>query len=160
MILMNFLRILVDLSFYGAFAGFFALKCGGQGAFAGMLLQCVCFSLSSAAKKSRAPRMLLLLSMLLGFYWHRGSVADCVLLIPSAVYILRLAFKGDYALSQERQQQLFSVFWKALAIFTPLAMLMWDLRGVALVSVFFMMLVIVWYVFFMRARRCTGSVID
>lgn len=39
----------------------------------------------------------------------------------------------------------------AAALF-PLAMLMWDLRGVALVSVFFMMLVIVWYVFFMRAR--------
>ena len=39
----------------------------------------------------------------------------------------------------------------ASALF-PLAMLMWDLRGVALVSVFFMMTVIVWYVYFMRAR--------
>ncbi|MGM9606256.1 MAG: hypothetical protein ACI3XJ_01995 [Oscillospiraceae bacterium] len=153
MILMNILRMLADVAFYGTFAGLIALKCGGGGAFAGALIQSICFGLSSAAGKKRPLRLALLLPMALGWVICRNSLADCILLLPTAVYIIWLVWKGDYALDHERQQRLFGVFWKVLLVFVPLAMLMGGTAAVTAVSMPYALTMLVCSVLLLRALR-------
>lgn len=153
MILMNILRMLADVAFYGTFAGLIALKCGGGGAFAGALIQCFCFGLSSAAGKKRPLRLALLLPMALCWVVHRNSLADCILIIPTAAYIVWLVWKGDYALDHARQERLFGVFWKVLLVFVPFAMLMGGTAAVAAVSVPYALTMLVCSVLLLRALR-------
>lgn len=153
MIIMNVLRMLADVAFYGAFAGLIAAKCGGGGAFAGALIQCLCFGLSSAAGKKRLPRLALLLPMGLCWVIHRNSLADCVLLIPTAAYIIWLVWKGDYALDHARQQRLFGVFWKAMLFFAPAAMLAGSAAAVTTVSMPYALTMLVCSVLLLRALR-------
>ena len=46
MILLNTLRMAVDVSFYGTVAGFVAAQFSGSGALIAAMLQCLCFGLS------------------------------------------------------------------------------------------------------------------
>lgn len=158
MIVMNILRMLVDVAFYGAFAGLIAANCGGGGAFVGALIQCVCFGLSSAAGKRRLLRLALLLPMGLGWVIHRDSPADCVLLIPTAVYIVALAWKGDYALDHDRQRHLFGVFWKVLLPVVAIVMLAGGTAAVAAVSMPYALTMLVCSVLLLRALRHDPSV--
>lgn len=153
MVTMYVLRMLADVSFFGAFAGLIAAKCGGGGAFAGMLIQCLCFGLSALGGSKRLLRLVLLLPMGLGWIIAWGSVADCILLIPTAAYIIWLVWKGDYALDRERQQTLFGVFWKAFLAFSLIAMLLGCTTELAAVSVPYALAMLVCSVLLLRALR-------
>lgn len=158
MAVMNILRMLVDVSFYGAFAGLIARACGGSGAFLGMLLQCLCFGLSALGRSRRGLRLALLLPMCAGWALCRGSIADCVLLLPTAAYIVRLVWKGDYALDQDRQQRLFGAFWKLLAVVLPLGMLMGGTKALSAATVPYALIMLTASVLLLRALRHDESV--
>lgn len=117
MILMNTLRMMADISFLFAFGGYISMSYGGSGAFIPALLQCICFGLSRLGGKRWYLRVLFLLPMALDWYLCRNSVADMILITPSALYILYQVLADDYVLNHERQRQLFKAFLCALPFF-------------------------------------------
>lgn len=153
MVIMNLLRMLVDVSFYGAFAGLIARACGGSGAILGMMLQGLCYGLSRLGGGRRMLRMTLLLPMLLGWVIHRSSLADCIFLVPTAAYIIWLVWRDDYALDGERQRSLFDVFWKVLAAVLIFGTLLGGAKALTAVTVPYGLVVLVGSVLLMRALR-------
>ena len=153
MVIMNLFRMMVDLSFYGAFAGLIAGACGGSGAFEGMMLQCLCFGLSVLGGKRRILRLVCLLPMVLCWVVHRGAPADGVLLIPTAVYIVWLVYKRDYVLDHERQQTLFGVFWKVLLAVVVFGTLLGGIDAVTAITIPYALVMLVCSVLLMRALR-------
>lgn len=153
MVIMNLLRMLVDVSFYCTFAGLIAVKCGGSGAFVGALIQCLCFGLSHLGGSKRPLRLLFLLPMAVCWGVYRHSPADGILLIPTAAYIIWLVWKNDYVLNHERQQRLFGVFWKMMCFFVPMAMLMGAAAEITAVSVPYALVMLICSVMLMRALR-------
>lgn len=115
---MHILRMLADLSFFYAIAGLIASRCGGSGAFLGLLLQCVCFGLSSLGGNKRFVRLAFLLPMLAGWFIYGGSTADCILMAPPAAYIVWLVYKEDYVLEQGHHRRLFTTFCRVIVPFT------------------------------------------
>lgn len=158
MVMMNMLRMLVDTAFYGAFAGLIARACGGSGAFWGVWLQCLCFGMSCLGRDKRALRLLLLLPMCLGWAICHGSFADCVLLLPTAAYMVWLVWKGDYCLDQDRQRRLFDVFWKVMVVFLPIAMLMGGTGALSAVTVPYTLVMLIGSVLLLRALRHDAKV--
>lgn len=118
MVTMHILRMLADLTFFYTIAGLIASRCGGSGAALGLLLQCVCFGLSFLGGDKRLRRLALLLPMLPGWFIYRNSLADCILMLPPALYIVWLVYKGDYELEQGRQRRLFTVFCRIIFPFS------------------------------------------
>ena len=153
MVMMNLFRMLVDVSFYCAFAGLIARACGGTGAFWGMLIQCLCFGLSHLGGSRRALRMVCLLPMILCWVIHWNALADCILLIPTAVYIVWLAWKNDYVLDCDRQQLLFGVFWKVLAAVVFLGVLLGKIEAITAVTIPYALVMLMCSVLLMRALR-------
>ncbi len=153
MVTINTLRMLVDASFFYAFAGFVAAHCGGSGAFAGAMLQCLCYGVASAAGKKRLLRMALLLPMGLCWYVYGDSLADCILLIPVAGYILWLTWNGDYTPDRDRQHRLFTLFLKVIAVFAPIAMLTGSMEEVTGVTFPFALMALAGSVLLLRALR-------
>lgn len=153
MIIMYVLRILVDVSFFCAFAGFVAAKFGSDGVFLGMLIQCVCYGLSALAGNRRGLRLLILLPMVLCWVVSWGSAAECIVQIPTAMYIVWLVWQGDYTLEHERQKKLFGVFWKILAVFVPLAAIFGGAEEVTAVSVPYALIMLTCSVLLLRALR-------
>lgn len=119
MILLNLLRMLVDLAFYGTFASVLASYWGGTGAITGYLLQCVFFALSSLGNRRRWFRVLLVSPVFLSLFFYRRHAADCLFLLPGTVYILILVWKNDYILQHVRQYSLFQTYWKLFLILIP-----------------------------------------
>lgn len=153
MVIMHVLRMLVDVSFFSAFAGLIAVKCGGSGAFWGMLIQCLCFGLSYLGRDKRVLRMLFLLPMCLCWVIHRGSLADCILMLPSAAYVIWLVWKNDYVLEQDRQRRLFDVFWKILVVFTLVALLVGGRKVISAVTIPYALVMLIASVLLLRALR-------
>lgn len=151
--MMNLFRMLVDVSFYGAFAGLIARACGGNGAFWGMLIQCLCFGFSRLGGNKRAARMVFLLPMLLGWVIHRNALADCILLIPTAVYIIWLVWKKDYVLDCDRQQLLFGVFWKVLVAVIVFGILLGGIDAITAITIPYALVMLMCSVLLMRALR-------
>ena len=153
MVMMNLFRMLVDVSFYCAFAGLIARACGGTGAFWGMLIQCLCFGLSHLGGSRRALRMVCLLPMILCWVIHWNALADCILLIPTAVYIVWLVWKNDYVLDCDRQQLLFGVFWKVLAAVVVFGVLLGGIEAITAVTIPYALVMLMCSVLLMRALR-------
>ncbi len=153
MVLMNVLRMLADCAFYGAFAGIIAVKCGGTGAFWGILLQSLCFGLSCLGRDKRWLRLLLLLPMCLGWVVHWAALADCILLLPTAAYVVWLVWNKDYLLDQERQCRLFGVFWKLLLVLILVTLLMGGRALISAVTIPYGLVMLVCSVLLMRALR-------
>ena len=153
MVLMNVFRMLVDVSFFGAFGGLIARACGGSGAFWGMLIQCLCFGLSQLGGNKRAVRMVLLLPMLLGWVIHRDALADCIFLIPTAVYVVWLVWKKDYVLDCDRQQLLFGVFWKVLLAVVVFGILLGGIDAITAITIPYALIMLMCSVLLMRALR-------
>lgn len=114
MVIFHFLRALADLGFYYAFAGSVAAVFGGSYALAGLVLQGLCFAVSSALGKKR---FLALLPMLLFFLLPELSLADIIMYIFPLAYTAYITISKDYSLRWDRQADVFSVFWKAYVIF-------------------------------------------
>lgn len=153
MVTMHILRMLADTAFYCSFAGFFAARWGAGGAFAGSLLQCLLFGLSSLGGEKRWLRLALLLPMGLCFLFHSSSPADCILLIPSSLYIIWMVYRGDYALSWDRQQRLFSLYVKAMGFFACIAMLTGGRGAVTAISLPYAMVMLAASVLLLRSLR-------
>ena len=153
MVIMNILRMLVDTSFYCAFAGLVARICGGNGAFVGTIISCICFGLSYLGGCRRWLRLAFLMPMAFSWIIHRGSIADCILLIPTAVYIIWLVWQNDYFLNHDRQQHLFGVFWKVLLAVIPIGMLLGGSKALTAITVPYAIIVLICSVLLMRALR-------
>ena len=118
MVMMHGLRSLTELSFYYAFASFIAVCGGARYALAGLLLQTACFTASAVLEKRRWLRMAALLPMALFWLLPEVPLADTLLYLPPAAYLIRQAYDGNYPLEWGRQVELFSLFWK---VYTPIA---------------------------------------
>lgn len=129
MILLNILRMVADVAFYGAFAGYIAGCYGGSGAMVGAMLQSICFGLSFLGGQRRSLRLLFLLPMLGCWAIYNESLPDCIMLLPTAAYIVWLVWKNDYALTYERQNRLFGTCWKMLLPFSAVFMLWGRISG-------------------------------
>lgn len=158
MIILHLLRMLVDVAFYSAFAGLFAMKAGGQGAFVSMLLICVAYALTSLGGERRRRRMLWLMPMAAAFALPGVTGADRWLMLPAAAYVIWLVWQGDYTLSRERQQQIFGLFCKAAPVFAILAAIMWSGHEVTEVTLPYGLVLLIASVLLMRSLRHDPSV--
>jgi len=152
MIVVNLLRILVDLGFYYSIAGFVAAAFGGSGALAAAVLQAACYALSSVFTKNRALQLLSLLPMALGWILCRHT-ADAILILPAALYVIMLVKNRDYSQNQSRQQRLFSVYWKVLLASIPIALLIGGSRFLTSVTLPYGILTLTCSVLLMRSLR-------
>lgn len=153
MVMMHILRMLTDVSFYCAFAGMIAKGCGGTGAFWGVLLQCLCFGLSYLGRSKRGLRLVFLLPMCLCWIIYSGSPADCILMIPSAMYVIWLVWKNDYVLDTDRQRRLFDVFWKVILIFIAIALLLGGKTLVSAITIPYALMMLIGSVLMLRSLR-------
>ena len=158
MIILHLLRMLVDVAFYSAFAGLFAMKAGGQGAFVSMLLICVAYALTSLGGERRCRRMLWLMPMAAAFALPGATGADQWLMLPAVAYVIWLVWQGDYTLSRERQQQIFALFCKAAPVFAILAAIMWSGHEVTEVTLPYGLVLLIASVLLMRSLRHDPSV--
>lgn len=158
MTILHLLRMLADLGFYYALAGFVAAFFGGSGALAAAVLQAVCFALASTAAERKPLRLVLLLPMALGWLLYRGSPADCILILPPALYILSLVWNGDFTLNQDRQQTLFGLFWKLLIAAIPVGLLLGGSAQLRTITLPYGILMLACSVVLMRALRHDSQV--
>ena len=105
MMFLHTLRLAGDLSFYYAFAGFFAASFGGTPMPLVLVWPALCFGLASCFEGSRPLRTTLAaLSAAALLFLPTG--ADKLCYFPAAVYPVLLAYTGDFALSPVRQAEL------------------------------------------------------
>lgn len=119
MILLNLLRMMVDLSCYGTFASIVSSLFGGTGVIAGMLIQCLFFGLSVLGGSHRWLRMLLTAPILALWIIYGNNPADAIFLIPGTFYIAGLVWRNDYILQYGRQVSLFQGYWKIFLLMIP-----------------------------------------
>ena len=153
MILLNTLRMAVDVSFYGTVAGFVAAQFSGSGALIAAMLQCLCFGLSCIGKQNRFLRVLFLLPMVSGWILCKNSTADCVFLIPTAIYIFYLVWKNDYVLELYRQRQVFQLSWKTVVIFSIAMVLSGNVDSVTNITLPYAAVMLISSILLMRALR-------
>ena len=104
MMFLHTLRLAGDLSFYYAFAGFFAASFGGAPMPLVLVWPALCFGLASCFEGSRPLRTTLAaLSAAALLFLPTG--ADKLCYFPAAVYPVLLAYTGDFALSPMRQAE-------------------------------------------------------
>ncbi len=120
MVILCVLRALADLGVYYAFAGTLACVFGGERTLPALLLLSGCYALSSALRKRKWARLLALAPGLLCFLLPGVSAADRVACLFPLVYCIYLAWTGEYSLNWGRQADVFSLFWKAFAVFAIL----------------------------------------
>lgn len=98
MMFLHTLRLAGDLSFYYAFAGFFAASFGGTPMPLVLVWPALCFGLASCFEGSRPLRTTLAaLSAAALLFLPTG--ADKLCYFPAAVYPVLLAYTGDFTLS-------------------------------------------------------------
>ncbi len=153
MVMMHGLRGLTELSFYYAFASFVAACGGSRYALVGLMLQAMCFTLSAVLEKNRSLRIAALVPMALFWLLPDIALADTLLFIPPAVYVIHLAYNGAYALDWGRHVELFSVFWKAYAFFAAILLLVGMLPVMAQASMPIALIMLVGSVLLMRSLR-------
>lgn len=126
MVLMAFYRMIVELSFYYSFAGAVAAYFGGNGTVLPALLLSVCYILCERLAKLRREetgkagtlcRYLGLLPALLWLIVPGISPADRICFLLPLAYLAVVVYRKDFILSRYRQMDMFSVFWKAYAVF-------------------------------------------
>ena len=107
MTILYFLRALSELGVYYTLAGTAAALFGGQLQLELLLLQSACFALSGVLRERRALRLAALLPCLLPLLLP-GPMADRLLALPSALYLVYLAQADSYCLSWEHHRDLFN----------------------------------------------------
>lgn len=126
MVMLNFLRALADLGFYYSFAGILSAHAGGRLVLAAMLFQSICFALSSTLRNSRIARMTAVLPGLILLFLP-VPLADRIVSVPPALYLVYLAWMDNYQLSWRRQADQLSLFWKLfLTAVWVLSLLFWE----------------------------------
>ncbi len=158
MMILNFLRMLSDLTFYASFAGLIAWQFGAPSLLPFLLLQSACFGLSAGLRKYKAWRMAVLLPgvMSIGLPWL--SLSARLTLLPPALYGLYMAWKGEYGLSWDHQERTFSVFWKAYLLAAALFILVGQWETVLSGSLPYCILMLLASVVLLRTLRHDPSV--
>lgn len=128
MMFLHTLRLAGDLSFYYAFAGFFAASFGGTPMPLVLVWPALCFGLASCFEGSRPLRTTLAaLSAAALLFLPTG--ADKLCYFPAAVYPVLLAYTGDFALSPMRQAERLRWLCRVWPFFA-VAMLLWNANAV------------------------------
>mgnify|MGYP002560354639 CR=1 FL=1 len=128
MMFLHTLRLAGDLSFYYAFAGFFAASFGGTPMPLVLVWPALCFGLASCFEGSRPLRTTLAaLSAAALLFLPTG--ADKLCYFPAAVYPVLLAYTGDFALSPVRQAERLRWLCRVWPFFA-VAMLLWNANAV------------------------------
>ena len=110
MILLYTLKMLTDLSFYYAFAGFAAEYVGGGIRILWILVLCLDFGIAVKHWNVRGVRLLGIFLAFLPLLF--GTAADRILNLPAVIYVAAELWKKDDSLSWYRQADLLSIFWK------------------------------------------------
>ena len=152
MVMMHGLRILTELSFYYAFASFVAVGSGSRYALLGLLVQTLCGTLSAMLNK-KVIRLVALLPMAVLWLLPDLALADTLLFIPAAAYLVWQAHDGSSALEWGRQVELFSVFWKVYAAFACLMLLTGMAAQLSRASLPIALIMLVASVLLMRSLR-------
>lgn len=128
MMFLHTLRLAGDLSFYYAFAGFFAASFGGTPMPLVLVWPALCFGLASCFEGSRPLRTTLAaLSAAALLFLPTG--ADKLCYFTAAVYPVLLAYTGDFALSPVRQAERLRWLCRVWPFFA-VAMLPWNANAV------------------------------
>ena len=153
MVIMHGLRSLTELSFYYAFASFIAVCYGSRYALPGLMLLAACYTLSAMLEKRKLLRMAALLPVLLFWLLPDVPLADTLLYFPAAAYLIWQAWHGSYPLDWGRHVELFSVFWKAYALFAVFILLIGMLPELSRASMPIGLIMLVGSVLLMRSLR-------
>lgn len=158
MAILNFLRMMVDLSFYGAFAGLVCAYFGGGSMFGGLFFLSLCFGISAKFKSEKIRRFFIVISAASGlavlYLWpNEAQVIDGSVFLPAAAYVVCMVWRDNYELSWYRQVDIFSVFWKVFLAFAVLMSMVGLYRTVLVVSVPMVLLTLFSSVILMRTLR-------
>lgn len=153
MVIVHGLRILTDLAFYYAFASYLSVCFGGRYAMIGMLVQAACFTLSAALREKPRLRLAVLLPVMLLWLLPGIGVADSVLFLGPAIYLVWQAWKGKYPVEWNRQVELFSVFLKVYTCVAAFLLLSGMLKPLSAASLPCALIMLVCSVLLMRTLR-------
>ena len=128
MMFLHTLRLAGDLSFYYAFAGFFAASFGGTPIPLVLVWPALCFGLASCFEGSR-PLRTTLAALSAAALLLLPTGADKFCYFPAAVYPVLLAYTGDFALSPMRQAERLRWLCRVWPFFA-VAMLLWNANAV------------------------------
>lgn len=128
MMFLHTLRLAGDLSFYYAFAGFFAASFGGTPMPLVLVWPALCFGLASCFEGSR-PLRTTLAALSAAALLLLPTGADKFCYFPAAVYPVLLAYTGDFALSPVRQAERLRWLCRVWPFFA-VAMLLWNANAV------------------------------
>ena len=151
MMFLHTLRLAGDLSFYYAFAGFFAASFGGTPMPLVLVWPALCFGLASCFEGSR-PLRTTLAALSAAALLLLPTGADKFCYFPAAVYPVLLAYTGDFALSPMRQAERLRWLCRVWPFFA-VAMLLWNANAVLSAALPFAMVAAVLLVGFNRTAR-------
>ena len=106
MIALHGLRILGDLAFYYAFAGFFAAGFGGHPTIWVLLWPAVCFAAAACFRGNPSLRTVLALASAAALPFLPAR-ADQLVYLPAVCYVTLLAVREEFGLSAVQQGERF-----------------------------------------------------
>lgn len=128
MIALHGLRILGDLAFYYAFAGFFAAGFGGHPTIWVLLWPAVCFAAATCFRGNPALRTVLALASAAALPFLPAR-ADQLVYLPAVCYVTLLAVREEFGLSAVQQGERFRWLLRIWPLFGA-AMLLWNADAV------------------------------
>lgn len=128
MMALHGLRMLGDLAFYYAFAGFFAVQYGGQPGPLVLLWPAACFAAASYFQKNRVLCTMLALASATALL-VLPTTADWAAYLPAVCYVVLLVVRGEFGLSAVQQGERFRWLLRAWPLF-GVFMLLWNVDAV------------------------------
>ena len=128
MIALHGLRILGDLAFYYAFAGFFAAGFGGHPTIWVLLWPAVCFAAAACFRENPSLRTVLALASAAALPFLPAR-ADQLVYLPVVCYVTLLAVREEFGLSAVQQGERFRWLLRIWPLFGA-AMLLWNADAV------------------------------
>lgn len=125
MLTLVFMKIAADLAVYYTFAGFFAVLAGASGGrlLLALAMQAVILTLSYPLRRFGLRRAAPLALLALCWFMPGAGPAEYVAILPPALYVAYLAFRGLYEPGWAEQTQIFSVYWKVMLVFAMFGVL-------------------------------------
>lgn len=158
MILLCFLRMIVDLGFFYAFAGVLLTLFGIRALVLPVVIMCLCYGISVGLQKcgsrnGNGLHLLVLAPMIFVFILPGTTLYQCVALAPGVLYVLYMALSKNNALSWYRQVNVFSLFCKVYIIFAAFVSMVGGLKIITSDSIPFALMVVFASVILMRTLR-------
>ena len=147
------LRAAGDLAFYYSYAAFFVSLSGSAFSLPGILIPSFFYALSRIGRKSRTLRCTVALLGAAALLVPVLGLWDRIALVPAVAYAGYLARNDNYALSHDRQTDVFLLFCKSYPIFFAIIALMGGFRLLASYSLLPALLTVVVNVFLLRVLR-------